>query len=398
MPRPLLATALFLALSFIAVACADNDEQGVLNLAETTREEAANEPSDEAPEDLTPSPTPVSGCEPGAWSSVEELGRLFIATPGGTSLAQSEIDTLEAYRIGGVLVRSYNVANREQLRALLAEIHANGETLTLVDHEGGSVQLPGVEPRISSASTLGVGSVEETRAAAALVGADLKALGFDIDLAPVADVKAPGYNTVSSRSFGTDPAFVGLHVLAFAQGLRDAGLVPTVKHFPGYGKAVGDAHLQLTTVGTPAEELRAVDLPPFQAAVDAGLPMIMTSHLHYAWLDAEVRPATISPDIISGLLRGEMGFNGVVVTDSLGMGAITLTVGTGEGVVLALAAGADMMLLTANITEVPAFVQRVQEAVDTGRLPRERVEEALGRISALQRLARGGDATCLLPE
>jgi beta-N-acetylhexosaminidase len=244
---------------------------------------------------------------------------------------------------------------------------------------------------------MGRGTVAETEANAAAVGADLKALGFDINLAPVADVRVEGYNTVTSRSFGTDSTTVTEHVLAFARALQASGVIPAVKHFPGYGKAVGDAHLQLTTVGTPREELESVDFPPFRQAVAAGIPIVLTSHLHYAALDSEVRPATISPEVITGLLREELGFNGVVITDSLGMGAITLTVGTGEGAVLALAAGADLLLLTDNITKVPGYAQRVQDAVDSGRLSRERVLEALGRVAALQRLARGGDATCLDP-
>jgi beta-N-acetylhexosaminidase len=213
----------------------------------------------------------------------------------------------------------------------------------------------------------------------------------------VADVRVEGFNTVSSRSFGTDPTLVAQHVLAFAGALEGTGIVPAVKHFPGYGKAVGDAHLQLTTIATPREELEAVDFPPFREAIASGIPIVLTSHVHYSALDPEIRPATISPAIINGLLREEFGFNGVVITDSLGMGAITLTVGTGEGAVLALSAGADLLLLTDNITTVPAYAQRIQDAVDEGRLPRQRVLEALGRVAALQRLARGGDASCLLP-
>ena len=305
---------------------------------------------------------------------------------------------MAAYRPGGILVRSYNVTDRGQLTALLTQVHENGESLAMVDHEGGSVQLPAVEPRISSPSTLGQATPDQTREAARLVGADLKELGFDIDLAPVADVKVEGFNTVTGRSFGYDPALVGQHAIAFAEGLQAAGIVPAVKHFPGYGKAVGDAHLQLTTVGSPIEDLMTVDLPPFQQAIAAGIPIVMTSHLHYSALDSQTRPATISPEIINGFLREDLGFNGVVITDSLGMGAITLTVGTGEGAVLALAAGADLLLMTHNLTEIPSYAQRVHEAVESGQLPRERVLEALGRVAALQELARGGDGSCLGPD
>ena len=378
----------------LVAACGSGESDTSLTLSEP----AATEQPDALPEPtLTATPPPPRGCEAPEWETVEDLGRLFAATPGGPSLAQSEIDVLASHRPGGVLIRSYAVSGRDQLTNLLADIHANGETLTLVDHEGGDVQLPAVEPRIPSPATMGRTTASETAANGSAVGNDLKTLGFDVDLAPVADVRVEGFNTVTSRSFGTDPVLVSEHVLAFAGALEASGIVPAVKHFPGYGKAVGDAHLQLTTVGTSREELEAVDFPPFREAIAAGVPIVLTSHLHYSALDPVVRPATISPEIITGLLREQFGFNGVVITDSLGMGAITLTVGTGEGAVLALAAGADLLLLTDNITTVPAYAQRIQDAVDEGRLSRERVLEALGRVAALQRLARGGDASCLEP-
>jgi beta-N-acetylhexosaminidase len=357
--------------------------------------EAASEPPI-LPIDTTPVPEQPA-CEPPVWDSPDDLGRLFVATPGGLSLSQGETEVVNTYRPAGLLIRAYNVQDRAQLQDLLAQIRGNGETMALVDHEGGGVELPAVEPSISSPRTLGQGPVEATRQAAILAGADLRALGFDIDLAPVADVRDPTSGTIGSRAFGTDVAGVTQHALAFATGLREAGVIPAFKHFPGYGRAVGDAHLGLTTVGTPYEELAAVDLEPFTEVVASGWPLIMTSHLHYSSLDAEVIPATISSRIINGLLREELGFRGVVITDSLGMGAITLTVGSEEGAVLALKAGADLMLLTYNVTQLPAFVARVQAAVDSGELPRERVLEALGRVAALQRLARGGDASCLLP-
>lgn len=392
MPRP--AALLALLLCLIAIACGSGDSDDALTLSESP-ETPAPEPSSE-PIVTTPV-AQQTGCDAPDWDSVEDLGRLFVATPGGPALAGSEQEVLATYKPGGVLIRSYAVSTRQQLAALLADIHANGETLTLVDHEGGDVQLPGVQPRLPSPATMGRGTIAETQANAAAVGADLKALGFDVDLAPVADVRVEGYNTVVTRSFGTDPTLVTDHVLAFAGALQSSGIIPAVKHFPGYGKAVGDAHLELTTIGTPREELESVDFLPFREAVASGIPIVLTSHLHYAALDSEVRPATISPDVITGLLRDELGFNGVVITDSLGMGAITLTVGTGEGAVLALSAGADLLLLTDNITTIPTYALRIQEAVDSGRLPRERVLEALGRVAALQRLARGGDAACLRP-
>ncbi|HEX5940478.1 MAG TPA: glycoside hydrolase family 3 N-terminal domain-containing protein [Dehalococcoidia bacterium] len=378
----------------LVAACGSGESDTSLTLSEP----AATEQPDASPEPtVTVTPPPPAGCEAPEWESVEDLGRLFVATPGGPGLAQSEVDVLASHRPGGVLIRSYAVSGRDQLTNLLADIHANGETLTLVDHEGGDVQLPAVEPRIPSPATMGRTTASETAANGSAVGNDLKTLGFDVDLAPVADVRVEGFNTVTSRSFGTDPVLVSEHVLAFAGALEASGIVPAVKHFPGYGKAVGDAHLQLTTVGTSREELEAVDFPPFREAIAAGVPIVLTSHLHYSALDPVVRPATISPEIITGLLREQFGFNGVVITDSLGMGAITLTVGTGEGAVLALAAGADLLLLTDNITTVPAYAQGIQDAVDEGRLSRERVLEALGRVAALQRLARGGDASCLEP-
>ena len=291
-------------------------------------------------------------------------------------------------------MRSFNVGGRAELQQLLADIHANGETLTLVDHEGGSVQLPEIA-RAPAASEQGRGTPDETRATGEAVGADLKAVGFDIDLAPVADVRPAGATDIGSRSFGSDVAVVSEHALAFAEGLRQAAIIPAFKHFPGYGRAQGDAHLELTSVDAPLEELRTVDVAPFERAVAAGMPLIMISHLHYSALDAEGVPGTISSSVIDGLLRQTLGFKGVVITDSLGMGAITLTVGSADGAVLALKAGADLLLLTHHVSELPAFVERMQRALDSGEVSRERVLEALGRVAALQRMAHGGEAACL---
>lgn len=382
----------FLAVLPIAVGCSRSDDAGPWPPA----------PTDSAqPQDAAPLPGVADvqgeGCAPAPYDSPDDLGRLFVATVNGSELTLAEIDALSRHRPAGVLIRDHNVTDRAQLQELIGAVHGNGETLALVDHEGGTVQLPTVQPPLGSARTQGQGTPESTRAAAALVGADLRALGFDVNLAPVADVENAASGEIGSRAFGADPVHVAQHSAAFAQGLQDAGIIPAFKHFPGYGRAADDAHLALSSVWTGIDELSGIDLPPFVEAIEAGIPLIMTSHLHYAAFDEQVRPATTSGAVIDDLLRRDLGFRGVVITDSLGMGAVTRITGSEGGAAEALVAGADLLLTTHNVAQLPRFIERIELGILSGEIPLERVNEALGRAAALQRLAAGGDASCLMP-
>lgn len=298
--------------------------------------------------------------------------------------------------LGGVVYFSHNIGDVETTARLSGLLHECGDVLIATDEEGGIVSRLGARsgsPHVGAAMLGRVDDIEATRAVGASIGADLRASGIDIDLAPVADVNSnPDNPVIGVRSFGATPQLVTRHTVAYAEGLQSTGVAATAKHFPGHGDTAVDSHAGLPRVDAPLEVLRERELAPFAAAVRAGVRCVMTAHVIVTALDP-TRPATISSTVLS-VLREELGFDGVIMTDALDMGAITDTVGLGEGCVQALLAGADLLglgnpVLGASTTDKDLRVfttarDALREAVIQGRLPVERLEEAAERLYALR--------------
>jgi beta-N-acetylhexosaminidase len=293
--------------------------------------------------------------------------------------------------LGGIVLFARNVRDPEQLASLTASLRAERpDLLVAVDEEGGDVTRLEAERGSSFPGNLALGAVDDvalTRRVAAAIGGELASAGVNFDLAPVADVIVdPANPIVGVRSFGSDPQLVARHVAAFVEGLQGTGVAACAKHFPGHGETAADSHLELPTATADRETLLARALPPFTAAVEAGVRAVMTAHVLFPALDDE--PATFSPRLV-GLLREELGFEGVVMTDALEMQGASGTIGIEEAAVRALAAGADALCLGADLT--PAQVDGVQaaiiEAVRTGRLDEERVHDAAGRLGELSACA-----------
>jgi beta-N-acetylhexosaminidase len=287
--------------------------------------------------------------------------------------------------LGGVVLFARNVRDPEQLTALTASLRAERPDLLIaVDEEGGDVTRLEATTGSSFPGNLALGAVDDpalTRRVAAAIGGELASVGVNLDLAPVADVIVdPANPIVGVRSFGSDPQLVARHVAAFVEGLQSVGVAACAKHFPGHGETAADSHLELPTAEADRETLLARALPPFAAAVDAGVRVVMTAHIRYPALDDE--PATLSPGLI-GMLRSSLGFAGLVLTDALEMRAISGTAGLEEGGVRALDAGADALCLGADRapSEVERVLSAILEAVRSGRLPEERVREAASRVA-----------------
>jgi beta-N-acetylhexosaminidase len=289
--------------------------------------------------------------------------------------------------LGGVILFARNVQDPEQLAALTASLRAErGELLVGVDEEGGDVTRLEAATGSSFPGNLALGAVDDpelTRRVAAAIGAELAAGGVNLDLAPVADVLVdPASAIVGVRSFGSEPQLVARHVAAFVEGLQSVGVAGCAKHFPGHGETTADSHLELPVARADREMLLARALPPFAAAVEAGVRAVMTAHVRFPALGEA--PATLEPAVI-GLLRRELGFDGVVMTDALEMQGAGGPGAVGESAVRALAAGADALCLGADLT--PEQVAGVQLAIVTavreGRLEEERLHEAAGRVAAL---------------
>ena len=340
-------------------------------------------------------------------SVAEKIGQLFVVplgrhSPNALRLPPDQrtgsvhadglgqvVDQLRQYHVGGVCYFPTTPEGDDagDVAGLLRELASAGTGLApivAVDQEGGTVARlrRGVTSVPSAMALAATGSTDATARAAAIVGAELRAVGFHQDYAPDADVNSnPANPVIGVRSYGSDPELVAAHVAAAVRGLQGAGLAATAKHFPGHGDTSGDSHLMLPSVERDAESWAATDLPPFAAAIEAGVAGVMSAHVAVPAVDASGDPATASAAILTGVLRDRLGFTGAVVTDALDMAGAREALGDGEIAVRAVLAGADQLLMPADL---PVAVAAVTEAVRTGRIPQARLDAAVTRVLALK--------------
>ncbi|PFG15548.1 beta-N-acetylhexosaminidase [Propionicimonas paludicola] len=290
--------------------------------------------------------------------------------------------------LGSVCLFDSNVVDPDQLVALTTAIHAaNPSALIAMDEEGGDVtrlhHRQG-SPHPSAAYLGARDSIRVTEQVAAQIGAELLAAGVDLNLAPVADANTNPLNPVIGvRSFGTDPQLVARHVAAYVAGLQALGVAACAKHFPGHGDTSADSHRELPTITVDRDLLWSRELVPFRAAVEAGAQAVMTSHILVPSIDPQW-PATLSAPIL-GLLRDELGFTGLIVSDALDMAGASAGRGIAEAAVLALSAGADLLCIGAGNTgdQMIGIREHVAAAVRDGRLSEARVFEAANRATGL---------------
>ncbi|MBD3784357.1 MAG: glycoside hydrolase [Micrococcales bacterium] len=276
--------------------------------------------------------------------------------------------------------------------------------LVAADEEGGDVtrlHYPGGSTAVGNAVLGRLDDEAATRRSAAGIGGELAALGIGLDLAPVVDVNSVAENPVIGvRSFGADPDAVARHTAAWVEGLQSTGVAACAKHFPGHGDTVADSHHDLPRVDAPVAVLRARELVPFAAAVRAGVECVMTSHIVVTALDPG-RPATFSP-LVLRVLREDLAFEGVLVSDALDMAGASAETGIPEAAVRALAAGVDLLCLGSATggEQLDAVRAHVLGAVATGRLEASRVSEAAARVRRLadRRLDAGAPATATVPD
>ncbi|WP_030232253.1 MULTISPECIES: glycoside hydrolase family 3 protein [unclassified Streptomyces] len=287
-----------------------------------------------------------------------------------------------------------NIASPGQLAALTARLRAErDDVLVAVDEEGGDVTRLEVRSGSSFPGNHALGAVDDvelTHQVAHELGRRLAACGVNLNWAPSADVNSDPRNPVIGvRSFGPDTDLAARHTAAYVTGLQSAGVAACTKHFPGHGDTAVDSHHALPRIDVSAEVLAERELTPFRAAIAAGTRAVMSAHILVPALDPE-RPATLSRRILTGLLRGELGYDGLIVTDGMEMRAIAGTYGIERGSVLALAAGADAICVGGGLAD-DATVLRLRDAlvaaVRTGDLPEERLADAADRVRALARWA-----------
>ena len=334
----------------------------------------------------------------GAMTLEQKVAQLFIVTPealveGVSQVTQAGDMTREgvtAHPVGGIVYFAQNLLDPEQTTTILANVKqfyadaGNVAPFIAVDEEGGTVvrvadnEAFGAQD-VGDASALGsAGDTEAAKRAAEQIADYLMPLGFNLDFAPVADVVDPlRSDTMGLRSFSSDAAVAADMVRAEVEGFRDKKMLCCAKHFPGIGAAAGDSHEGAITIEATNEELETVDLVPFRAAIEAGVPMIMVGHVSLPNIVGDSTPAPLSSAVVQGMLRDSLGYTGIIVTDSLSMGAITDYYTPAEAAVAALKAGCDIPLMPERLDEA---YQGVLSAVQVGELTEERLDESLTRI------------------
>jgi len=336
-----------------------------------------------------------------------ELSRQILSTlmPGFVdTTAPAWVEARLEQGLGAVCLFGPNVASRSQLAALTASLaRANPAVVIAIDEEGGDVtRLHHLEgsPYPGNAILGRLDDLDYTYAVAHRVGEELAETGCTLTFAPDVDVNSNPLNPVIGvRSFGADEALVARHSAGWTRGVQAAGIAACAKHFPGHGDTSSDSHLALPTIDVDAATLRSRELAPFRAAVDAGTLTVMTSHILVPAIDP-LNPATFSAPILEGILRDELGFTGVIVSDALDMVGASGEIGIPEAAVRALAAGCDLLCIGTDNSdaEIGEILDHVLRAVEEGRLSGERVAEASGRVAWLAertaeaRVAAGDDS------
>ena len=327
----------------------------------------------------------------------EKVCQLFMVTPealtGVGTVTQAGTATQEAvnaYPVGGVIYFSQNLQDPDQTRTMLENtqryaMERTGIPIFLsVDEEGGQVARVGSNPafgveKIGNMSDVGSrGDTQEAYEIGSTIGTYLSDLGFNMDAAPDTDVLTnPENQVVKYRSFGSDPELVARMAAAELKGLNDQGIIGMYKHFPGHGGTTADSHEGYAYVDDTQEELKSGAFIPFQDGIDNGIQVIMVSHISCPNVTGDNTPATLSEMMITDILRGEMGFDGMVITDALNMGAITAQYSSSEAAVAALNAGADMLLMPEDFQSA---YKGVLSAVESGTVSEARIDESVRRI------------------
>jgi len=315
----------------------------------------------------------------------KKIGQLFLVGFEGRNINPWLKQLLHDYHVGGVVLFARNVSEPGQAFEMLRSFKSAG-LLTAIDHEGGRVvRLPPPVTRFPPAAQIGLlNSPDMARRAAVFQARELAAIGFNFNFAPVLDVRSnPANRVIADRSFSSDAQAVGRLAQEYIRGSLEVGIAPCGKHFPGHGDTREDSHELLPHVDTPAATLDQRELVPYRMAMTAGLPAIMTAHVVHEGLDASL-PATLSPAVVGNLLRKKLGFSGVVVTDDLEMKAITDNWDVEDRTLLALKAGADLLMFCHTPEVQVRAIETVYRAVDGRIIKPEQIEESFARVQALR--------------
>lgn len=307
----------------------------------------------------------------------------------GTTPSRETIELIKNYNVGGIILFRRNISDPSQLSDLCRKLQSLSKSTPLliaIDHEGGRVcRLPPPFTQFPTAMDLGqCQSFSLTYSMAKVMAQELRAVGINMNLAPVLDVHTnPENPVIGDRSFGNNPMRVGSLGLAIIAGLQDHGVIACGKHFPGHGGTSQDSHKKLPTIQDSLKNLENIEFKPFQHAIANRVSTIMTAHVLYPSLDPRY-PATLSKKIIDALLRKTMGFEGVVVSDDLEMGAITDHWDIGPATVKSLLAGVDLFIIGHDAQQQIEAMDAIHQAVASGKISKKRLEVSLNRLFQLK--------------
>jgi len=322
----------------------------------------------------------------------DQIGQMFTVGFDGFTAPDHILDWLRDGRIGGIILFARNVESAEQLAELTQTLHTAAKyPLTIsIDQEGGVIakmrapsfsEIPGAMALASSAN-----GEANAHAAYNIIGREMKAVGMNWDFAPAIDLTYNRQNpTVGTRSFGSDPESIGALATQAVKALQANGVAACAKHFPGLGDTAIDTHVALATLNAPIEQLLARDLIPYRAVIAAGIASIMTTHTVYTALDADY-PATLSGVVINRMLRGELGYEGLIISDCMEMKAIADNYTPAEYAVLGALAGLDVILVSHTREAQAAAFDALLEAVESGRVPLARIEQANAQIKRMKEM------------
>lgn len=326
----------------------------------------------------------------------EKVAQMFFITPEAltgygqvTVAGDATNEAYQKYPVGGLIYNSQNLVDIDQTKTMMAKMQQYADSrISLpvflgVDEEGGSVtriasnEAYGIT-NVSDMSDIGAtGDTQNAYQAGVTIGTYLSDLGFNLDFAPVADVLTVSDSVIGNRSFGTDSELVASMALSELQGLESMGIQGVMKHFPGHGGVSGDSHSGAVSTDKSLEELFASELVPFQRAIDGGAEFLMVGHIAAPNVTGDDTPASLSKVMITDVLRTQMGYQGVVITDAMNMTAITANHAADEAAVLAVNAGADMILMPEDFGKA---YNGVIDAVNNGTIDEYRINEAVVRI------------------
>lgn len=321
----------------------------------------------------------------------EKIGQMIFSGMTGTQLTEETTTLVKEYQVGGIILFEHNINSLEQTTTLLNDLKRENSQNRLpifigVDQEGGRVErLPDKIKKLPTNRAIGRQDNEElSYQVGELLGEQLQAFGFNLNFAPVLDIHSnPKNPVIGDRSFGSRPETVRKLGVQTMKGMQAKQVVPVIKHFPGHGDTSVDSHFELPEVNKEITELAALELLPFKKAIEEGADMVMTAHILLPQIDATV-PASMSNKIINGLLREQLDFDGVVITDDMTMQAITDHYDLEKAAVQSVQAGTDMILIAHHNDEFVAVIEALKEAVEKGDIPEERIDESLTRIIRLK--------------